>query len=204
MTFLVPLVIVSLLAGCSETERFTQLPAAPSPISSAASSVSTPTPTPPATRPPPTIPSPLPSLAGNYTLMTTANGCSQAFPAEFRRRTYRARIEQDNTKVRVILSGPTLDPGAATAGYDASYVQYLWVITPTGELTLTNYQGNDQWNFVADQASPSDLLTILVDEARLTVTRNGLSGNFTGAFLLYPNTLARLCQATNHPLDLSR
>ena len=75
---------------------------------------------------------------------------------------------------------------------------------PTGQVTLTNFLGNDQWIFVADQASQSHLLTILVDEASLTVTRNGLSGSFAGAFLMYPDTRDRTCIATDHPLELSR
>ena len=201
---LVPLVLVSLLTiACSETDRSTRLPTAPSPASLEASP-SVPTPTSPASPPPP-APFPLPSLAGDYTLTATANGCSAGFPAEFRRRTYTARIEQDGTKVKVILSGPTLGPGAVRAGYAGPHVQSLWgEIMPTGQVTLTNFLGNDQWIFVADQASESHLLTILVDDASLTVTRNGLSGSFDGAFLMYPDTQDRTCLATDHPLELSR
>ena len=202
-TPLVPLVLVSLLTACSDTDRFTRLPTAPSPASPEASP-SAPTPTHPASPPPPAA-SPLPSLAGDYTLTATANGCSAGFPAEFRRRTYTARLEEDNNKVTVILSGPSLGPGATTAGYKEPYVQSLWgEIMPTGQVRLTNFLGNDQWIFVADQASQSHLLTILVDEASLTVTRNGLSGSFAGAFLMYPDTLDRTCVATDHPFELSR
>ncbi len=202
-TAFVPLVLVSLLTACSDTDRFTRLPTAPSPASPAASP-SAPTPTHPASPPPP-APSPLPSLAGDYTLTATANGCSAGFPSEFRRRTYTARLEEDNNKVTVILSGPSLGPGATRAGHKEPYVQSLWgEIMPTGQVTLTNFLGNDQWIFVADQASQSHLLTILVDEASLTVTRNGLSGSFAGAFLMYPDTRDRTCVATDHPFELSR
>ncbi len=146
-----------------------------------------------------------PTLAGAYTLTLAANGCGPAFPSAFRTRTFAVRLDQDNARIEVILSGPTLGPGAKTAGYDESYVQSLrGQIMPDGQVTLTNYEGNEQWSFIAEQATPSDLLTILVDEARLTVSPNGLSGRFVGGFLLYPNTTQeRICQGGDHGVDLS-
>jgi hypothetical protein len=69
---------------------------------------------------------------------------------------------------------------------------------------LTNYLGNEQWNFVADQVTPSELLTILVDEARVISSADGLSGVFAGSFAVYPEAADRWCYAVNHELVFSR
>ena len=66
-----------------------------------------------------------------------------------------------------------------------------------------NYHGSDQWSAILDQLTPSDLLAILVDEARLTVSPDGLKGSFAGAYYLYTDTGdERICRASDDPIVL--
>ena len=75
---------------------------------------------------------------------------------------------------------------------------------PDGQVILMNYHGNDQWSAILDQLTPPDLLAILVDEARLTVSSNGLSGRFAGVYWLSPFTTdeERICRASDHAFVL--
>ena len=53
-------------------------------------------------------PFPPPDLAGEYLITFVAADCEPSFPAEFRTRTYAARLEQNGTDVSISVIGPTL------------------------------------------------------------------------------------------------
>ncbi len=81
---------------------------------------------------------------------------------------------------------------------------------PPDRMTLTSYLGNDQYEGLFEQVTPTNLVSILVDEMRVTVSPQGISGTFDGAFLLYlgkqgnwPHVVAR-CLSTQHTVNLIR
>jgi hypothetical protein len=81
---------------------------------------------------------------------------------------------------------------------------------PPDRMTLTSYFGNEQWAGWFEQVTPTNLVSILVDEMRVTVSPLGISGTFDGAFLLYlgrqgnwPSIVAR-CSSTQHTVTLMR
>jgi hypothetical protein len=87
----------------------------------------------------------------------------------------------------------------------------LWgQIRPDGVVTLTNYYGNDQYDPVEERVAPTNLLAILVDESKLTVTPEGISGVFSGFFALYDQSetgwshISSGCPSTSHSVTLSR
>jgi hypothetical protein len=87
----------------------------------------------------------------------------------------------------------------------------LWgQIQPDNSVTLTNYYGNEQWDAIFEQVSPTNLLSILVDEMRLSLSPDGLSGTFAGSFFLYEGTenhwptISHACSSLSHSVTLTR
>jgi hypothetical protein len=81
---------------------------------------------------------------------------------------------------------------------------------PPDRMVLTGYGGNDAYEGLFEQVSPTNLVSILVDEMRVTASSSGISGTFEGAFLLYsgsqgnwPKVVAR-CFSTQHTVNLTR
>jgi hypothetical protein len=87
----------------------------------------------------------------------------------------------------------------------------LWgQIQPDNSVTLTNYYGNEQWDAIFDQVSATNLLSILVDEMRLSLSGDGLSGTFAGSFLVYDGTenhwptISSACFSESHSVRFTR
>jgi hypothetical protein len=79
----------------------------------------------------------------------------------------------------------------------------LWgAIGSDGNLALTNYYGNDQWNNLWDQVSPERGVGILVDSTRVPLSREGLptAGKFQGYFyeVLAPDSVESDCWSASH------
>ena len=150
--------------------------------------------------PPPPIGSP--DFAGNYTITLTAANCDSSFPAEFVSRRYRSRL--DLTATDVALEIFQMDGGTMVNPV------LRGTFAPPDRMTLTSYLGNDQYEGLFEQVTPTNLVSILVDEMRVTVSPQGISGTFDGAFLLYlgkqgnwPHVVAR-CLSTQHTINLMR
>jgi hypothetical protein len=143
-----------------------------------------------------------PDLAGNYTIALTAANCDSNFPAEFASRSYRSRLDLTGTAVALEIfqmdAGVTVNP------------VLRGTFAPPDRMTLTGYLGNEQWVGLFQQVTPTNLVSILVDEMRVTVSPLGMSGTFEGSFFLYegrqgswPKIAAR-CYSTQHTVNLIR
>ena len=141
-------------------------------------------------------------LACNYRIKLTAANCDLNFPSQFASRTYRSRVAQTTTGVALEVfqmdGGATVDPVLRGA------------FAPPDRMSLTSYLGNEQWEGLFEQVSPTNLVSILVDEMSVTVSPQGMSGTFEGAFLLYlgsagswPHVVAQ-CLSEEHTVHLMR
>jgi hypothetical protein len=163
-----------------------------------------PLPAPPLPAPPvpsPPVPGP-PGLAGNYTVTLTAANCTSNFPSEFVSRSYRSHLDLSATsavlEIFQIDGGTMVNPA------------FRGTFAAPDQLTLTSYLGNDQYEGLFEQVTPTNLVSVLVDEMRVTASPLGMSGTFAGAFLLYsgrqghwPEVVAK-CLSTQHTVNLTR
>ena len=86
---------------------------------------------------------------------------------------------QSGTNVRLVLNGL---PHVAGMDRDPG----LWgQIHPDGAVTLTGYYGNDQYEAIFQEVTPTNLLALLIDGMKLTVSPEGWSGAFEGDFWIY-------------------
>ena len=112
-------------------------------------------------------------------------------------RSYRSRLDLTGTAVALEIlhnnGGLTRNP--------------VWrgTFAPPDRMTLTGYVGNDAYEAVGEQVTPTYLVGILVDEMRVTVSPQEISGTFEGAFWLYvgPSVVAG-CFSTQHTVKLIR
>jgi hypothetical protein len=152
----------------------------------------------------------LPNLSGNYRITVVAQNCDSQWPmlpTEFRSRTYAASLEQDGTDITVVVVQrelPRLFPPEHRN-------PRLWgQIRPDGTAELTNYYpANESWDAVFEQVTPNNLLSITVDEMRLTISPEGLSGTFEGSIALYDwsgagwTHISSGCLSKSHSVTLS-
>ena len=75
-----------------------------------------------------------PDLAGEYVVTFVAENCEPSFPAEFRTRTYAARLDQKGADVSILVIGPTLFNDSQTH-------PRLWGQILPDRVMLTNYYG---------------------------------------------------------------
>lgn len=197
---LAAVISLGVFVGCSAPTRPEQVPR----LLSGATLPGSPVPPPPAPTPPaPTVPAPpAPDLAGNYTVTLSAAECSSTFPADFASRRYPSQLHLTGTSA--VLEIFQIDGGAS---FNPSM---RGTFAAPDRMTLTSYLGNDQYENLFEQVSPTNLVAILADEMRLTVSPTGWVGTFEGAFLLYsgrqghwPSVVA-LCRSTRHTVSLTR
>jgi hypothetical protein len=157
---------------------------------------------------PPTSPIDDYTHIGDYTITLVAGNCDEssrvALPTEFRTRTYASCVYQNGTNIRVVLNGL---PHVAGMDRDPG----LWgQIQPDGTMTLTGYYGNDQYEAIFQEVSPTNLLSLLIDEMKLTVSPEGWSGAFKGALWIYNwngvrvSGLISQCFSPSHSVTLRR
>jgi len=148
------------------------------------------------------------NLAGDYSITLLAQNCDTgsrwpAPPTELRSRTYASRLEQDGTNIRVVISGL---PRIFYLEHSALWGQ----IQADNSVTLTNYYGQEQWDSIFEQVSSTNLLSILVDEMKLGLSPQGLSGTFSGSFLVYDGTenhwpsIGSACFSKSHSVTFTR
>jgi hypothetical protein len=116
----------------------------------------------------------------HITFMAKCDGLSPwpMLPPEFWSRTYASGLVQNGGDIKVVMTG--LPRPFATG--DPS----LWgQIRPDGVVTLTNYQGNDQYDPVDERVTPTNFVRILVGAMELSASPKGLSGTFSGSFSLH-------------------
>ena len=184
----------ALVAGSCGERSTVQTPLVPSPVSSSAGDPG----------PPPLSGGTVPGeIGGSYQVTLVAEGCLNTFPDAYRTRTYASRFEQRGADVTVALTGvPPISwfPGPPL----------LWGAIGSDWLRLTNYMGNDQWSGLFEVMSPTNLLSLLVDEMTLNGTSEELSGTFVGAFLLYEGSAAGWpyivshCHSKSHGVTITR
>jgi hypothetical protein len=106
----------------------------------------------------------LPNLAGDYRITFVAQTCQLMFPTEFRTRTYASRLEQKGADVTIVLNG--LPPK-----FSSEHPKLWGHIRPDPvKLTLTNFWGNDQWDLLEQQVTPTNTVRLLVNAMELTVS----------------------------------
>ena len=124
----------------------------------------------------------------------SAADCNANFPAEFASRRYPSRLNLTGTSA--VLEIFQIDGGATT------HPVMRGTFAAPDRMTLTSYLGNDQYENLFEQVSPTNLVAILADEMRLTVSLTGWVGTFEGAFLLYSGRQGQLARSRGcMPLD---
>ena len=184
----------ALVAGSCGERSTVQTPLVPSPVPSSAGDPG----------PPPPGGGAVPAeLGGFYQVTFVAEGCLNTFPDSYRTRTYASRLEQRGTDVTVVLTGVP-----AISWFPEPPL--LWGAIGSDRVRLTNYMGNDQWYGLFEVMSPTNLLSLLVDEMTLHGSSEELSGTFVGAFLLYEGSAAgwpyivSRCHSKSHGVTITR
>ena len=177
-------VLVAVCTGCSRTP----MPTGPSQPA-------------PATAEPVTE---IPNLAGEYRITFAAQDCQSAFPAAARIRTYSSRLAQQDTAIELVLTDlPDIFSTRARPTLRGT-------IKPHSLLTLSGYLGNDQWEAIHELITSDNLLSILVDDMKVTPSPQGLAGTFSGSFGLYDRgpagwpTVGSRCTSQTHTVTLAR
>ena len=113
------------------------------------------------------------------------------------------RVEQTGADIWV------LEKAFGDSSLDAVDDLALWgEIDSDGNVKLTNYYGNEQWDTLWDQVTPDRAVLILVESMRVAISPEGLLtvGKFAGYFesRLDKTVIENDCLSTSHSVTFVR
>lgn len=200
------LYVVFSCLGCGAREPWpSQGPSAPSIVPFENPSSETVSPAPASPQPPQPVPRAI--VTGGYEVTLSAQNCSPSdrplLPRELRTRTLSMRVEQTGAEIWV------LKKAFADSSLNAVDDLALWgEIDGDGNVQLTNYYGNDQWNTLWDQASPDRAVLILVERMLVAISADGslTVGKFAGYVesVLDKTVIESGCASASHSVTFVR